>query len=62
MDDAGGAACRDQASYGAVELGLKVKTAKKPVRVAGAKRKSKKRTGKKLRGQQKASKLIEVGD
>jgi hypothetical protein len=30
--------------------------------VAGAKKKSKKGTGKKLRGQQKASKLIEIGD
>ena len=30
--------------------------------VAGAKKISKKGTGKKLRGQQKASKLIEIGD
>jgi hypothetical protein len=30
--------------------------------IAGAKKKSKKGPGKKLRGQQKASKLIEVGD
>lgn len=30
--------------------------------IAGAKEKSKRGSGKKLRGQQKASKLIEVGD
>jgi hypothetical protein len=30
--------------------------------IAGAKKKSKKEPGKKLRGQQKTSKLIEVGD
>jgi hypothetical protein len=30
--------------------------------IAGAKKKSEKGPGKKLRGQQKASKLIEVGD
>jgi hypothetical protein len=30
--------------------------------IAGAKKKSNKRPGKKLRGQQKASKLIEIGD
>ena len=54
---------KSKKTRGAIIVKLMANLESKPDQlVAGAKEKSKKGSGKKLRGQQRASKLIEVGD